>query len=108
MAKALESRDKGKQKSERADPSQEAYLKNLHELHAMLDGRISSVGDAVEVVNKKLTLLIRLLRQTLCLDPPQQKATSTNEYDYQAMQAKVDKHVLEVGLDTVSRMGKHP
>jgi len=70
LAKALDSLDDGKQHSERADLSPEAYLKKLHEIHEALDGKISSVGEAVEIVNKKLTLLIKFLRQTLSPDPP--------------------------------------
>lgn len=38
---------------------------------------------------------------------PQQATTEVQENEpIEALQAKVDKHVGEVGLDTISRMGK--
>lgn len=65
----------------------------------------------MEIVNKKLTLLIRLLRKTLSPDPLMQEQKMKEAQEFQSMQdmqAKVEKHVLDVGLDIVSRIGGFP
>lgn len=111
LAKALDSKDEGKQHSGKGNSLSEDQLAKIHEIHESLDRRISTVHDAVETVNKKLTLLIRLLRQTLSPDPlvQQNKMKEAQEFQsMQDMQARVDKHVLDVGLDTVSRIGGFP
>lgn len=112
MARALDSKDEGKQHSKREDLIYEAHLKRLYEIYETLDLKILAVHEVAETVNKKLTLLIKLLQQTLSLDPllsaGQQQAPPKEEHSYQFMQARVDKHVLDQGLDIVSRFGMPP
>ena len=43
----------------------EAQMAKLIDYNSSLDGHISTVHEAVQTVNKKLTLLIRLLRDTV-------------------------------------------
>lgn len=76
--------------------------------HESLERRISAVQEGVEVVNKKVTLLIRFLGQTLSPDPLVQEQRVKEAQNFQSMQElqdKVDKHILDVGLDIASRMG---
>lgn len=84
-------------------------MAKIIDYNSSLDRRITTVHEAVETVNKKLTLLIRMLRNTVCPDRSKQQHTTTEVQEnepIEALQAKVDKHVLEVGLDTISHMGK--
>lgn len=108
LAKALDSKEEGKQRSGKGNSTSEDQSANFHEIHDSLDRKITTVQEAVEIVNKKLTLLIRLLQQTLSPDPLMQEQKMKEAKEFQSMQdmhAKVDKHVLDVGLDTVSQIG---
>jgi len=69
LAKALDAKEDGKQCSGKGHPASENQLADPQEIHESLDRRITAVQEGVEVVNKKLTMLIRLLRQTLSPDP---------------------------------------
>lgn len=62
LAKALESKDNQTHYSGQDVLGSKDILVHLHEIHKSLDLKISEVHDKAETVNKKLTLLIRLLR----------------------------------------------
>ena len=111
LAKALDAKEDGKQRSGKGHPASENQSANPQEIHESLDRRITAVQEGVEIVNKKLTVLIRLLRQTLSPDPLLQDQRMKEAQDFHSMQevqAKVDKHILDVCLDTASRIGGFP
>lgn len=106
LARALDAKESQMQHSSQENLGSKDILFHLHEIHKSLDLKISTVHDKAKTVNKKLTLLIRLLRRILSLDPPlqsgQQQAQSKEAQNYKSLQDRVDKHVIEVGLDTLS------
>jgi len=112
LARALESRDEGNQHSQGENLISEAQLKGLYEICEALDKKISAVHEVAETVNKKLTLLIKLLRQTLSPAPPssdgKQQEPPKEIHNYRSLQERVDKDVLEQGLDIASRFGVPP
>lgn len=112
LARALESKDEGNQQSRGENPISEAQLKDLYEICEALDDKIAAVHEVAKIVNKNLTLLIKLLRQTLSPDPPssagKQKETPKEIHNYRSLQERADKHILEQGLDIASRFGMPP
>lgn len=62
LARALDSKEDKKQHSNREDSISKDQLNNLYEIYKLLDLKISTVYEVAESVNKKLTLLIKLLR----------------------------------------------
>jgi len=62
LAKALESKEEVQQHSKREVSISDEQLNNMLEIYKSLDAKISAVHGVAELVNKKLTLLIKLLR----------------------------------------------
>lgn len=111
LAKALDAKEEGTQRSGKGYPASENQSADPQVIHESMDCRITAVQEGVEVINKKLTVLIRLLRQTLSPDPLLEEQRMQEAQDFHSMQelqAKVDKHILDVGLDTTSRIGGFP
>jgi len=74
-----------------------------------LDNHITKVQDAILIVDRKLTLLIKLLKDTIHRGSGTSQpttATSQGENSMTAMQARVNTHVEQMGLDTIGQMGK--
>lgn len=112
LIRTLDSREEEKQHSQRDNFISEAQLKSLYEIYEALDLTILAVHDVVESVNKKLTFLIKLLWQMLSPDPSisdgQQQAPPKEIHNYWSLHERVDKNVLEQGLDTASRFEMPP
>ena len=87
-------------------------MKSLYDIFEALDFKLTAVHDVVDSVSKKLTVVIKLLRQTLSpesrqTDVPKQEHKEDG-HSYQSLQARVDSYVLEQALDTASRFGMPP
>jgi len=111
LAKALDMKDADKQNTEKEQPPLNGHLGNTSASQEYMDRRISAIQEGVEIVNKKLTLLIRLLRQTISPDPvvqEQKMKEAQNFHSMQDLQDKMDRHFLDVGLDITSRLGGFP
>jgi len=112
LARALDSKDSCSPSSSKGKSTTDVNLEQLRELYKILDFKISAAHEVAETVNKNLTLLIRLLRQTINSNPPhhasKQQAQPRDTHSLQSIQERVDKHVLEVGLDTISHIGMPP
>ena len=109
IAKALESMEKERQHVVTEVNLTEAQMAKIIDYNNSLDSRITTVQEAIQTVNRKLTLLIRLLRDTTNPAPgtPQPATIEMQENDSMAaMQARMDSHVRQMGLDTISQMGK--
>lgn len=87
----------------------EAQMAKVIDYNNSLEGRITTVHEAVQTVNRKLTLLIRLLRDTVNPAPgtPQPATTVVQENESMAaVQVRMDSHMRQMGLDTISQMDK--
>jgi hypothetical protein len=109
IAKALDSIEKEKQHIVTEVNLTEAQMAKIIDYNSVLDSKISTVHEAVKTLNRMLTLLIRLLRDSINTAPAAQPATTAADQpeSLEAMQAKVDRHVREIGLDTIGQMGKY-
>lgn len=110
IAKALESIEKEKQHIVTEVNLTEAQMAKIVDYNSALDNNISTVHEAIQTLNRKLTLLIRLLRDTINTATPTPKPAPTEEDQpepIEAIQEKVDRHVREIGLDTIAQMGKY-
>lgn len=111
LAKALDMKEAAQQNMEKERPSPNELPGSSSAYQVQMERRLSGLEDGVELINKKLTLLIRLLRQTISPDPlvqEQKMKEAQNFSSMQDIQDKVDRHVLDVGLDITSRMGGFP
>lgn len=110
LAKALEAINEDKEQVVKEINLTDSQMSKIVDYHNSLDGRISMVHEEVHMINKKLTLLIRILRDTVHPEPVKQKPAATEVLENEPIeniQTKVDRHVFEVGMDTISHMGKY-
>lgn len=110
IAKALESMEKERPKIITEVNLTDAQMAKILDFNNTLDSRITRVQDAINVVDRKLTLLIKLLRDTINQGPsaPQtSNATEQGDNLLNVMQARVNTHVAQMGLDTIGLLGKH-
>lgn len=109
IAKALETVEKEKQNIVTEVIVTDEQMGKIINYNNTLEGRINTVHEAVQVVNRKLTLLIQILRDTVNAAPgasqPAKTGAEENE-TLEAMQARMNTHMRQMGLDTISQMGK--
>jgi len=110
IAKAFEAIDKEKDKIITDVNLTEAQMAKILDYNNSLDVRITRVQDAIQVVNRKLTLLCRLLKDTINQGSTQTANANASVQDdniLRDMQARADAHATQMGLDTISLLGKH-
>lgn len=112
IAKALEAMEKERPKIITEVNLTDAQMAKILDFNNSLEGRINRAQEAIQVVDRKLTLLCRLLKDTVNQGPctTQTPKASTLEKDediLKDMQARVNSHTAQMGLDTISLMGKH-
>jgi len=90
-------------------------MAKIIDYNSSLDSKITSVNEAIKTHNRMLRLLIQLLKNSINTSPATQPATSSANHAAQPatsavfqpasleeMQAKVDSHVRDIGLDTIA------
>lgn len=115
IAKALESIEKDRQHIVIEVNLTEDQMAKIIDYNSSLDSKINTVTEAVKTLNRMLMLLIRLLKDSINTAPAAQPATSAANHAAQPatsvankpgsleeMQAKVDSHVRDIGLDTIT------
>jgi len=112
IAKALEAMEKERPRIITEVNLTDAQMAKILDFNNSLEGRINRAQEAIQVVDRKLTLLCRLLKDTINQGPgatqtPNASVPEKDEDILKDMQARVKSHVAHMGLDTISLMGKH-
>jgi len=112
LAKALEAMEEKKAIEVKEFNLTEAQMSQIIDYHNALAQRISLLQGEVETITKMLTVLIQILKNVVHPDrrqpQPAQPAQTVvqDNVSLENIQAQVEKHVFEVGMDKVTFMGK--
>lgn len=71
LAQDLSMQADNKELSQNDKPISEAQMQNLYAIYESLDFKVTAVHEGVDTISKKLTVLIKILRQTLDHDSRQ-------------------------------------
>lgn len=112
LAKALETLEEKKNGEAKEINLTEAQMSQIMDYHNALEQCLTLLQGEVESINKRLTVLIQILRTVVHPDgrhpqPAQTAQTMAQDsVSLEKMQDKVDQHVFEMGMDTVTLMGR--